>query len=46
MLRGSRAHQLTGKRKEKVQENEETARVSRDRLRKRNIDLLISQRLL
>lgn len=42
MLRGSRAQQLTGKRKGKVQEDEEITKVSRvDRLHKRNIGLLI-----
>ena len=42
MLRGSRAQQLTGKRKGKVQEDEEITKVSKvDRLHKRNIGLLI-----
>ena len=42
MLRCSRAQQLTGKRKGKVQEDEEITKVSRvDRLHKRNIGLLI-----
>ena len=41
MLRGSRAHQLTGKRKGKVQEDEESSKVSRvDRLRQRNIGIV------